>query len=80
MTYMYWRGRVHEAHQVTYPARRYYGSFIGKYTFFEITDKNYKPLSEVEGEWIEWHDPETWPTSLKITTFSDSNGYSEQEW
>lgn len=72
--YMYWKSKVHEAHQVTYPARKYYGSFIGTYTYMQFyTDKSYVKAKETA--WYEWHDPETWPSSLKITTFSDSSGY-----
>ena len=71
--YIYWKGKLHEAHQVTYPARKYYGSYIGTYTYLELTDSTYKYVET--GDWFEWHDPETWPSSLKITTFSESSGY-----
>jgi len=62
---VYWRKEVYELHQITYPERRYYGSFIGLkiYSYFYSDSSR---SNAIGSEFYEWRDPVEWPTGVSI--------------
>lgn len=58
---VYWHKDVYHVNEITYPDRRYYGSFIGERTYAKFySDSRRSDL--IGSDFYEWHDPNEWPS------------------